>query len=355
MRALLLCAQLVLACYTVQFLIDIPIDGYGSHMNRLEVLLADAVTSSDPNLSDVATHLIRAGGKRIRPTLSIAAAASGGAEINNAVLLSGVAVELVHLASLYHDDVMDEASTRRSAPSVNAKWGNLLAIVAGDFLLARAAGIAARLGQDVAELLADTLANLCEGQILEVNMSFNTDRTQTQYLAAISGKTASLMATSCRIGAMASNLNESLAMKLERIGYLFGMVYQIRDDVLDVVGTNDQLGKVPAQDLIEGVYTLPTILALSHSPDASPLKSLLALNRSDGLTQSDVEIAQREILVSGALESSVGVARGYCDEAADLAAEIDNPIARYLGNLSPKLLDGIDAIIEARLNSEIAS
>ncbi len=324
-------------------------------MERLEGLLAVSVASADPNLSEVATHLIKAGGKRIRPTLAIGAAASGGAAIDESVLLSGVAVELVHLASLYHDDVMDEATTRRNASSVNSRWGNLIAIVAGDFLLARAAGIAARLGQSVAELLADTLARLCEGQILEVNTAFKINRTQEQYLNAISGKTASLMATSCKIGAIASGLDGDISTKLERVGYLFGMVYQIRDDVLDIVGTSDELGKPPAQDLVEGIYTLPTIFALEQEPANGTLATLLGRNRPGALLGGDLDLARREILISGSLEKSVAVARGYCNEAASLAHEINHPVAQYLGDLSPRLLDGIEAIIEARLNAGIAS
>ncbi len=324
-------------------------------MGRLEELLSDSVTSADPNLSEVAMHLIKAGGKRIRPTLAIAAAAAGNAPIDDSVLLSGVAVELVHLASLYHDDVMDEATTRRNSPSVNSRWGNLVAIVAGDFLLARAAGIAARLGQPVAELLADTLARLCEGQILEVNTAFKVDRTQEQYLAAISGKTASLMATSCKIGALASSLDEGIASKLEQVGYLFGMVYQIRDDILDIVGTRDELGKPPAQDLVEGIYTLPTIFALERQSAKGKLAVLLSQNRAGALDVADLDLARREILISGSLEKSVALARGYCNEAALLAGEINHKVGNYLGDLSPRLLDGIEEIIEARLNSEMAS
>ena len=323
-------------------------------MGRLEKLLAESVSTSDPVLSDVATHLIRAGGKRIRPTLAIAGAASAGAPIDDSVLLAGVAVELVHLASLYHDDVMDDATTRRGAPSVNTKWGNLVAIVVGDFLLARAAGIAARLGQDVAELLADTLARLCEGQILEVNSTFKIERTVEQYQEAIAGKTASLMATSAKIGALAAGVESESAARLERIGYLFGMVYQIRDDVLDIVGTSDILGKAPAQDLLEGVYTLPTIYALQAGGQGQ-LAGILGQGRSRTISPAELAIARREIIVSGALEKSLSAAREFSTEAESLASETSGPVAAYLGTLSMQLLEGIDAMIEERLRSDLAS
>ncbi|CAG4918278.1 MULTISPECIES: polyprenyl synthetase family protein [Acidithrix] len=324
-------------------------------MDRIEALLARSVASDDPRLSEVATHLINAGGKRIRPTLAMASAIAGGCELNESILLAGVAVELVHLASLYHDDVMDEATTRRNVTSVNAKWGNLIAIVAGDFLLARAAGIAARLSQSIAELLADTLARLCEGQILEVNSAFETNRTQQEYFSAISGKTASLMATSCKIGALAAGLEDDVAKKLDRVGYLFGMVYQIRDDVLDIIGSDDQLGKAPGQDLLEGIYTLPTIIALENAGESSKLRRLLDSNRQGAFGLGELSLARREILISGALEQSVEIARTYCDEAAEIGLSLNNPVSRYLGDLSPNLLDGIDALISAKLTAELAS
>lgn len=319
-------------------------------MLELENLLANAVSSKDANISDVAVHLIKAGGKRIRPSLAIASAAAGGVTANTSVLLSGVAVELVHLASLYHDDVMDDALQRRKVPSVNSKWGNLIAIVVGDFLLARAAGIAARLGQKTAELLADTLGLLCEGQILEVNSTYKTSRSIDEYFEAISGKTASLMATSCKIGALAANLDESLASELERIGYLFGLVYQVRDDVLDIVAPAEKLGKEPAQDLIEGVYTLPTLLAMSDESNNSGLRRLLESNSRDRNKAFDVTPVRDMIISSGALEKSVALARSYCDEAAAIARGIGNPIATFLGEMPTRLLDDAESTIEDRFN-----
>lgn len=320
-------------------------------MLNFEGLLTDSVAATDPNISEVALHLIKAGGKRIRPTLAIATAAAGNVEVNRSILLAGVAVELVHLASLYHDDVMDEAAQRRNVVSVNAKWGNLTAIVVGDFLLARAAGIAARLGQDTAELLANTLARLCEGQILEVNSVFKTNRTIDQYFEAISGKTASLMASSCKIGALTAKLDEELTLKLERIGYLFGIVYQVRDDILDLVATSQQLGKVPAQDLMEGVYTLPTILALADESNNARLSSILNRNERGTVTAKDIELARNEILGSGVLEKSVAIARNYCDEAAEIASSIGNPVATFLGKMPASLLNETEIIVDARLNS----
>ena len=151
--------------------------------------------SGDPFLDEVTGHLIAAGGKRLRPGLALAAATGGPPGRQADDLQGAVAVELVHLASLYHDDVMDEATMRRTVESVNARWGNLVAIVAGDFLLARSAEIAASLGTEIAGLLANTLGQLCQGQVAEVRAAFSTERTEDHYFTAIAGKTAALMAT----------------------------------------------------------------------------------------------------------------------------------------------------------------
>ena len=333
---------------TVHILSNIPISGFDNYMLDLESLLAKSVISTDPNITEVASHLINAGGKRIRPALAIAAAASAGIDANTSILLSGVSVELVHLASLYHDDVMDDALQRRNVPSVNSKWSNLIAIVVGDFLLAKAAGIAARLGQNTAQLLADTLGLLCEGQILEVNATYDSNRTVDHYLDAISGKTASLMATSCKIGALVANTDESLALDLERIGYLFGITYQIRDDILDIVATFEELGKAPAQDLAEGVYTLPIIIALADEPKGSDLRKFLERNSRDLQNESELEFVRSKIITSGAIEKSLAIARGYADEASAIGSGIGNPVAEFLGLMSSKLLDDVEATFEKR-------
>src|SRR3954470_16859419 len=203
-------------------------------LDRVEDALRRSVGSEDPFLAEVAAHLIVAGGKRIRPVLAVAAAAAGGIEVTEDIAQGAVSVELVHLGSLYHDDVMDNASTRRGVESVNARWGNLVAIVAGDFLLARASEIAASLGTEVAGLLAATIGRLCEGQVGEVQSAYSPDRTEPSYLAAISGKTASLMAAACRIGALTAGLDRGHIDALTSFGQAFGMTFQIRDDILDL-------------------------------------------------------------------------------------------------------------------------
>ena len=176
----------------------------------MEAALREAATTDDDFLTEVASHLIPAGGKRLRPAFVIAAALSldpmgdRSESLSNEMVRGGVAVELVHLGSLYHDDVMDEAETRRGIEAVNHRWGNLTAILAGDFLLAKASELAASLGTEVAELLAATIGHLCEGQVRELQLIYDISRSEEQYLQAISGKTAALYATSCRIGGILS-------------------------------------------------------------------------------------------------------------------------------------------------------
>jgi len=242
---------------------------------RFEPLLAESVVIGDSYLDQVTTHLIRAGGKRLRPLLAIASATGGAREASQDVLLGGIALELMHLASLYHDDVMDEAEIRRNVDSVNARFGNVVAIVAGDYLMARSAAIAAELGTAVASLLARTLASLTRGQVSEVRTAYDVSRTIDDYVEAIGGKTATLMSTSCRVGALTSRRSPEVADSLGAFGHAFGMVFQIRDDLLDLIAIDGQLGKPSGQDLSEGIYTLPVLVALDDASVGDELRALL--------------------------------------------------------------------------------
>ncbi|HEX3839915.1 MAG TPA: polyprenyl synthetase family protein [Acidimicrobiales bacterium] len=304
----------------------------------LEPLLSESVVTGDGFLDDVTTHLIAAGGKRLRPVLALASATGGAMPATREDLLGAVSVELVHLASLYHDDVMDEATIRRNVESVNSRFGNLVAIVAGDFLLARSAEIAAGLGTEIAGLLAATLGRLCQGQVAEVRSAFQVSRTRQDYTEAISGKTASLMSTSCRIGALTGGLPVGEVDALTDFGRYFGMIFQVRDDILDVIGSEAELGKPSGQDLAEGIYTLPVILALSD-PDVGPeLKPLLG----QPLDQDERDRARAIVASSGAIAASVVVARQYAEEAAAVAATCPSAdLAGGFGLLAHSLVDDL--------------
>ena len=282
-------------------------------LRRTEDELRKVVESDDPFLTEVARHLIDAGGKRVRPALAITASLVLDEDPDVAlwaVIRGGVAVELVHQGSLYHDDVMDDAETRRTVQSVNARWGNLEAILAGDYLLARASEIAADLGTEVAGLLAATIAALCEGQVREVRHAFDVDRSEEAYLASISGKTASLLATSARIGAIVADHSRDVVDAVTDFGHNYGMAFQVVDDLLDVTATDEELGKPSGNDLMEGTYTLPVIRALA-GPAGDDLRSLLG-----GPIDSTGRDRARELVrADGAISSTRETAVGYLADA----------------------------------------
>ncbi len=266
----------------------------GDDLERVRAELLTSATAGDPYLTEISTHLIAAGGKLIRPGFCIAAAATQLARHRPAaadIVRGAAAVELVHLGSLYHDDVMDDAETRHFVPSVNSKWGNHRAILAGDFLLARASEIAASLGVEVAALLASTIASLCEGQVLELRHAFDPGRTEDDYMRSITGKTASLLAASCRIGGIVSGSSPERIDALTTFGESYGLAFQLVDDVLDLVSTDEQLGKPAGHDIEEGVYTLPVIRALA-SDGSSRLKGLLGRRMSDAQRLEAVQIVK---------------------------------------------------------------
>ena len=309
-------------------------------LDGLEETLQRSVLADDPFLSEVAGHLISAGGKRLRPALALTAAAVGGVAAVGDVVQGGVSVELVHLGSLYHDDVMDEGTSRRGVETVNARWGNLVAILAGDFLLARASEIAASLGTEVAGLLAATIGRLCEGQVGELRTAFDVSRSKDAYLASIAGKTASLMSASCRIGALTAGLQRHDVDALTLYGTAFGMVFQIRDDILDVVGTDESLGKPAGQDLVQGTYTLPVIAALAEPEAGEELRALLGRP----LDAPERDKAREIVRATGAIAVARSAASHYADQAAEAAASLPpGPVADAMAQLGHKLLEDVTA------------
>ncbi len=296
---------------------------------RVERALASATKATDPFLSEVAGHLANAGGKRLRPALVVAAATVSGAagsagsagadiaDVADEVVQGAVAVELVHLGSLYHDDVMDEAEYRRGVQSVNAKWGNLVAILAGDFLLARASEIAASLGTEVAGLLAHTIGDLCEGEVGQLRYAFDPSRPEPAYLSSIAGKTASLMATSARIGAIVGGAPRPWVDALTAYGRALGMAFQIWDDIRDLVCSEDDLGKPAGHDMVEGTYTLPVLRALAIPGAGDDLRALLG----GPLDPPARDKARALVLSTPAVSGCVHEARRWAGKA-DLALDL---------------------------------
>ena len=277
--------------------------------DRVEAALRASVQTSDAYLTEIASHLIVAGGKRLRPVLALAAAQIGTDSLVSVDVVQGaIACELVHLGSLYHDDVMDESTMRRGVETVNAKWGNLQAIVAGDFLLARASEIAASLGNEVSGLLARTIGRLCEGQVEELRHTYNRGRTVPSYLVSIQGKTASLFATSARIGSLIAGHSRTTTDTITNIADAYGMVFQIVDDVLDVVASDEQLGKPAGHDIEEGVYTLPVLLTLAA--DTAESRELYDMLGSP-LTAKERTKALKIVRNGGGLAAALDSAHNY--------------------------------------------
>jgi len=309
-----------------------------SDLERLEVLLGESVVVGDAYLDSVTTHLIYAGGKRLRPLLAIASATGGERAATEDDLMGGIALELLHLASLYHDDVMDEADVRRNVDSVNARFGNLIAIVAGDYLMARSAAISADLGVEMASLIAHTLAALTRGQVSEVRTAFSVERTEADYYEAIEGKTASLLSASCRVGAITARRGPVETEALALFGHCFGMVYQLRDDILDVTAVDNQLGKPAGQDLAEGTYNLPTLFALRDQVVGDELREILG----DVLDDDDRERARKLVVATDGIAQTVAAAQSFLSTAEAALEEVEGPqLRRGFSSLIASLLEDL--------------
>jgi heptaprenyl diphosphate synthase len=227
-------------------------------LSAVEEGLLEATKSDVPFITEAARHLVNAGGKRFRPLLVMLAAQFGDPYAPR-VVPSAVVVELTHLATLYHDDVMDEAGVRRGVPSANARWDNSVAVLTGDFLFSRASHILADLGPEAVRIQAEAFERLVTGQILET-VGPRGDRDPVEhYLDVIAGKTSSLIAVACRFGAMMSGAREPVVDTLTQYGERLGTAFQLADDVLDIASDSHESGKTPGTDLREGVPTLPVL------------------------------------------------------------------------------------------------
>ena len=238
--------------------------------------------SRSPYVSEAAAHLLDAGGKRFRPLLVLLAAETGPHPEAAEVVTAACVVEITHLGSLYHDDVMDEAELRRGADSANARWDNLVAILTGDFLFARSSELTARLGDDAVRIQAQTFTRLVEGQILETVRPGPGEDALGHYLEVVAGKTGSLIATSARYGARFAGASPEVEEALAAYGEIVGSAFQLSDDILDVASESTESGKTPGTDLREGVPTLPVLMAqASTDPADARLLELLAGDLTD--------------------------------------------------------------------------
>jgi heptaprenyl diphosphate synthase len=278
-------------------------------MLRIERLMLDtAGASSNPLVGEASSHLLKAGGKRLRPALVMIASRAGthGAEATD---LAAAAIELVHVATLYHDDVIDETDTRRGAPTVHSKWGLEVAVLSGDYLFAQGCLLGATAGGEVSTILSRAIAEVCEGQIVETSALNEPRRSPEEYMDTIGKKTAALFAAGCELGAATSGAAAEHRDLLVSYGRRLGLAFQIVDDLLDLIGDPEETGKVPGTDLREGVFTLPVLAAAQDEPELlerldageRALEELLPLVRSGGGIEAATVEARS--LAQGAVEA----------------------------------------------------
>jgi len=275
---------------------------------RIEELMDTELGKADELMAEAVQHLFLAGGKRFRPLFTVLSARLGPEPDAWQVTVAGAVIEMVHLATLYHDDVMDEAQMRRGAPSANARWSNNIAILAGDYLFATASRLVSWLGPEAVRIIADTFALLVTGQMRETRGTAEEVDSVEHYLKVVYEKTACLIAASGRLGATFSGADDDQIERLSRLGGIVGTAFQISDDIIDIDSEPDESGKIPGTDLREGVHTLPVLYALRETgPDADRLRELLSgpvdnddavaealalLRASDGITKARDTVAQ---------------------------------------------------------------
>jgi heptaprenyl diphosphate synthase len=296
-----------------------------AQLDEVEIALSRAVQSDDEFVTDVARYLVDAGGKRFRPLMCVLAAQFGDAT-RDEIVPAAVVVELTHLATLYHDDVMDEASVRRGAVAANVRWDNAVAILTGDFLFSRASDILADLGTHAVRLQARTFGRLVTGQIRETVGARPGVDPITHYLSVLADKTGSLIATSAEFGAYFAGLPKAETDTLRHFGEQIGIAFQLSDDLLDIASESDQSGKTPGTDLREGVATLPVLYALRETdPAGSRLRELVSGPIVDDADHAE---ALRLLRASAAMEAARATTRGYADSARAVLADLPDVPAR---------------------------
>jgi heptaprenyl diphosphate synthase len=297
-------------------------------LGDVEAVLRSVVHSDHPLIAEASVHLADAGGKRLRPLLVALASQFGEADTPN-VVSAAIVVELTHLATLYHDDVMDEALVRRGAPSANARWTNSVAILIGDYLFARAARVAADLGDEAVKIQAETFSRLVHGQIAETVGPQPGDGAVEHYLQVLSDKTGSLFATSARFGAMFGGATPAQVEALATYGETIGVAFQLSDDLIDIASESTESGKTTGTDLREGVPTLPVLYALASDdagPDAIRLREILAA----GPVTDDARHAEALALLraSSAFKQARATVRSYAETARVQLGELPAGAAR---------------------------
>ena len=305
-------------------------------LNQVEELLSSHIQGDYPLVVETSRHLVEAGGKRFRPLITLIASHFGNGQ-SRQVIEAAVVCELTHVATLYHDDVMDEAPLRRGVESANNRWGNTVAILTGDYLFSKASDLLADLGPEAVRLQAKTFERLVIGQIQETQGPKNGADPLEHYLQVVADKTGSLIATSARFGAMLSGSDASVVETLTKFGEKIGIAFQLADDVIDIASDSSQSGKTPGTDLKEGVPTLVTlqIMKSNRSEDAA-LKKLLSAPMDDAtVAQVIPQLRQHQ-----ALKDARTQLHQLADEAKALLVSLPQGSARSaLENLCDAIVD----------------
>ena len=309
------------------------------HLPLVASELQSAAEEAGPAAEPICSHLFRAGGKRLRPALVLLAAEYGRPELAPRAVLAGAVIELAHIASLYHDDVLDRALTRRSRPSVNATWGNRPAVAAGCFLVSVAARRGAVLGDAINRAVSETVQTIWNGQMLQIAEAGRLDISEERLLDIAERKTAALFELSVRVGALAADARPEILEILVRYGRLLGVAFQLADDVLDIVGDESTLGKQPGDDLRQGVYTLPVVDTLrDRAPGGNQLRAMLAAKDIDGCLHL--------LRGNASLQLTLAKAHGFVKEAQEALAELPSGEAKAsLGGLAGYVVGRVEMLV----------
>lgn len=308
-----------------------------SDLKEIQTLLLEDLNEYDTTLIAAATHLMKAGGKRLRPTMALltgqAIDESSYKKNRKSHLLLAIALEMLHTATLIHDDIIDESTLRRGIETVNNKWDNRTSVLTGDFLLARSCYYISLIGSTrLNKIFSQMVMDMCNGEISQFSRLFSPQTSMEEYYYRIECKTAILMATGCQGAAIINQSSETIEQSAYQYGRCLGIAFQIMDDILDFTSNDGVLGKPGLHDLEQGHITLPTLLTLKNSPDKQELENLINAKIID---QSSKEKAVQIILDSGSLKTSEDTANQYIKQAKEsLDSLIDTPAKSALLSLA---------------------
>lgn len=301
----------------------------------IEQDLEETIQAEHPLLKQASLHLLQAGGKRIRPVFVLLSGKFGQYDISKMKYVA-MALELIHMASLVHDDVIDDADLRRGKPTIKAKWDNRIAMYTGDFIFARSLELMTKIENPKAhKILSQTIVEVCVGEIEQIKDKYNFNQNLRDYLRRIKRKTALLIAVSCQLGAIASDASEDIHKRLYLFGYYVGMAFQITDDILDFTSSEKQLGKPAGGDLLQGNVTLPVLLAMEDNTIRTEVEKI-----NESMSQQEIKPIIDLVIQSDAIERANEISDRYLQKSlqfleglpANRAKTALGNIAKYIGN-----------------------